>query len=263
MIPIKIKDCKHGKMMFLETDVYIGRSLDLYGEYCENEQKVWKQIIRPGMTAIDVGANIGAHTIFLSKAVGSLGVVFAVEPQRQLYQMLNGNLALNGITNTYVMHGALGRQSGTIAVPAIDYSQHGNFGGLSLGGAGKDRVPITTIDRIAPDALHFVKIDVEGMEAEVIDGAEDSLRKYKPVLYVENDREAKSEELIEKLMVADYRLFWHISPLFNPENFFGTVDNIFGKTVSANMLCVPTSRSVEMPRWREIKTPQDTSGVVS
>jgi FkbM family methyltransferase len=260
---ISIKECRHGRFMYYDTDVYIGRSLELYGEYCEGECRVWQQIIQPGMTAMDVGANIGAHTVFLAKAVGPKGHLFAIEPQRQLYQMLNGNLALNEIRNTYVMHGAIGSRIGTIAVPMTDYAEQGNFGGLSLGGASEERVPLTTIDHIGAAAMHFIKIDVEGMEAEVIDGAIETLRNLKPILYVENDREAKSEALIEKLMLADYRLFWHISPLFNPKNFFGTIDNIFGGTVSANMLCIPASRPVTMPGWREIKTPQDVSGVYS
>src|SRR5262252_8072234 len=109
---INIKTCRHGRLMYYDTDVYIGRSLELYGEYCEGENKVWKQILHPGMTAMDVGANIGAHTIFMAKTVGPNGRVFAVEPQRQLYQMLQGNLALNEITNTFVMHGALGKEVG-------------------------------------------------------------------------------------------------------------------------------------------------------
>jgi FkbM family methyltransferase len=257
---ISIKNCRHGRLMYYDTDVYIGRSLDLYGEYSEGEPRVWAQIVKPGMTVMEVGANIGVHTIFLSKAVGPKGHVLAVEPQRQLYQMLQGNLALNEVSNTLVMHGALGREVGSIAVPALDYSKDGNFGGLSLGGASEERVPLTTIDTLAPVQLHFLKIDVEGMECDVLDGAAETLQKHRPILYIENDREAKSSALIERLMRADYRLFWHLPPLFNPQNFFGTIDNIFGKTVSVNMIGIPASRPVTMAGWREIRTPEDESG---
>jgi hypothetical protein len=55
-------------MMFHANDSYIGRSLDLYGEFSEGEIELFKQVVRPGMTVVDVGANIGAHTIYLSKA---------------------------------------------------------------------------------------------------------------------------------------------------------------------------------------------------
>jgi FkbM family methyltransferase len=256
---ISIKQCRHGRFMFYDTDVYIGRSLELYGEYCEGEPQVWRQILQPGMTAMDVGANIGAFTVYLAKAVGDTGRVFAIEPQRQLYQMLQGNLALNEIHNTFVVHGALGKENGTVAVPPLDYAHEGNFGGLSLGGASDESVPVTTLDQIAPEAMHFIKIDVEGMEGDVIDGATATLKRHKPILYVENDREGRSEALIEKLMLADYKLFWHVTPYFNPKNFFGTVDNIFGATVSINMLCIPASRPVTMPGWREIRSPQETS----
>ena len=257
---INIRNCRHGRMMYYDTDAFIGRSLELYGEYSEGEPAVWSQILHPGMTTIEVGANIGAHTIFLAKKLGPAGRLFAIEPQRQLYQMLQGNLALNEIKNTFVMHGAIGREMGTIAVPDVDYSKDGNFGGTSLGGISEERVPLSTIDHIAAERVHFIKIDVEGMECDVIEGATNTLRRCKPILYVENDRSSKSSELIEMLMLHDYRLWWHLPPLFNPQNFFGTVDNIFGATVSVNMLCIPSSQPASLPGWREIKTPQDTSG---
>ena len=77
---LRLKQCKHGAMMFHANDSYIGRSLDLYGEFSEGEIELFKQVVRPGMTVIDAGANVGAHTIYLSKAVGARGRVLAFEP---------------------------------------------------------------------------------------------------------------------------------------------------------------------------------------
>src|SRR4051812_41890218 len=60
---LRLRRCRHGLMLFNLNDVYIGTMLDLYGEYCEGELDIFRQIIRPGMTIIEVGANIGAHTV--------------------------------------------------------------------------------------------------------------------------------------------------------------------------------------------------------
>jgi len=67
-------------------------------------------------------------------------------------------------------------------------------------------------------------------------GAEQTIRRYRPVLYVENDREEKSAALIRQLLALDYRLYWHLPPLFEPRNYFGVTENVFGRIVSVNML---------------------------
>ena len=83
-------------MLYNPRDMYIGRSLDLYGEFSEGEVEVFAQILREGDLALDLGANIGCHTVFMAKKVGDKGVVIAVEPQRLIFQLLSANVALNG-----------------------------------------------------------------------------------------------------------------------------------------------------------------------
>ena len=61
---LRVKACRYGVMMYLPNDQYIGKSLDLYGEFSEDEIAIFRQIVRPGATVIDVGANIGCHTVF-------------------------------------------------------------------------------------------------------------------------------------------------------------------------------------------------------
>jgi len=130
---LRLKRCKHGAMMFYANDKYIGRSLDLYGEFSEGEMELFNNFLRPGMTVVDVGANIGVHTVYFALTVGPSGHVLAFEPQRILYQILCGNVALNQHGNVVALNAGLGAQSGTILVPRIDYARTGNFGGLSLG----------------------------------------------------------------------------------------------------------------------------------
>ncbi|HEY7663818.1 MAG TPA: FkbM family methyltransferase [Xanthobacteraceae bacterium] len=259
--PVRVRSCKHGAMIYFSTDHYIGRSLDLYGEYSEGEIDLFRQIVRPGMVALDVGANIGVFTVYLAGSVGPSGKVYAFEPQRTLYHVLCGNLALNGLANVTAVHGALGAQPGSILVPALDYAKGGNFGGLALtqkreGAFRGENVGVSTLDALALGQCNFIKIDVEGMEREVLSGAAETLARCRPLLYVENDRGESSAALISWLLAHDYRLFWHMPRLFNPGNHFGEKHDAFPGVVSINMLGVPrgTSMRVEL---HEIVSPQD------
>jgi hypothetical protein len=78
------------------------------------------------------------------------------------------------------------------------------------------------LDSLDLPACHFVKADVEGMELSVLRGAEQTLRRHRPLLYVENDRQASSPALIEYLQSLEYDLYWHLPPLFNPRNHSAT-----------------------------------------
>lgn len=235
---------RHGAMCVHRHDMYVGKSLVQYGEFSPGELALFKRYVRPGMLVVDVGANLGALTVPLARLVGETGAVIAIEPQRLTYQALCGNLALNSIKNTLAFHCALGAEEGTITVPNLDVDHVNNFGALALGHHERGAiVPQTTLDALIGDVCHFVKIDVEGMEREVLAGAHETIAKCRPVLYVENDREQHSAGLIDDLRQLGYRLWWHRPPLFEPANFKRNAENVFENIVSINMLCLPTERT--------------------
>src|ERR1043166_6217492 len=106
---IRLKRTRHGAMLYCIHDMYVGRSLDLYGEFSAEETALFGRLIEPGMTVLDVGANIGVHTLDLAAAVGPTGAVIAFEPQGFLHQILRTNILLNELVNVQAIHGALGR----------------------------------------------------------------------------------------------------------------------------------------------------------
>lgn len=254
---VRLKRCRHGLMLYPSKDAYVGRSLDLYGEYSEGEVTLFRQMARPASVIVEVGANVGAHTVFLARAVGAKGFVMAFEPQRVIFQMLAANLALNGLDCVRAVQTAVGRAAGTITLPAIDYRAPGNFGGVALGGAqdGTDGVPVVTIDSLGLPVCHVIKIDAEGMEADVLAGADATIRRLRPQLYVENDRAGASANLIRQLFELDYRLYWHLPRLYSPDNFFGRADNVFGETVSCNMLGLPREATQNVTGLKEVTAP--------
>jgi len=254
---VRLKECRYGTMLYFAGDSFVGRSLELYGEFSAGEAQMFEQILRPGMAALDIGANIGCHTVLMAGLVGPGGKVIAFEPQRIVHQALCANLALNAIGNTRAIHAAAGEKANAIVVPEIDYGAGGNFGGLSLGEYEKgEMVDVRTIDALNLNVCHLIKIDAEGMENEAIVGATETLKKCQPYLYVENDRRDRSPELIERLFSAGYRLYWHLPPLFNANNFFGNSENVFEGLISRNMLCVPKTRDIVIKEMTEITSPE-------
>lgn len=231
-------------MLYSVNDAYIGRSLQTYGEYCEDDIRLFQKVVRPGDTVLDIGANIGAHTVFFANAVGQMGRVLAFEPVRSNFQMLCANLTLNGLDHVQPAHMAVGREAGTVQVPRAGLTNVGNQGAFSLkdplpDDATLDTVPMTTVDELNLESCHFMKIDVEGMEEEVLRGAVATLERHQPILHLENNKKDQSPALIQTLFDLDYSCFWHPSRYFDPENYFGIEKNIFRKSIELNMVAVP------------------------
>jgi FkbM family methyltransferase len=242
---LRLKHCRHGIMLYSARDRYVGGSLDRYGEFSELEAQLFTGLVRPGMLVVEVGSNIGAHTVHLAKLVGENGGVVAFEAQRVIFQMLCANLALNGIENTDAKCMAVGAAPGEIMVPRLDYRGDNNFGGISLGGDDGDAVEMIAIDNLLLPACHLMKIDVEGMEKQVLEGARQTIGRFRPYLYVEDDRIDKHAELITTLFDLEYRLWWHLPWLYNPGNFAGDPENLFPGIASFNLICLPRESAPE------------------
>lgn len=236
---VEIMPCRHGTMVFFPHDAYIGGALFKYGEYVEGETRLLCSLLEPGDIVMEVGANIGCDTVPLARAVTNAGRVFAIEPQRIIHQMLCANLSVNGLWNVFADRLAMGRETGLASVPPVNYAMPGNFGGVSMGPSGEP-VHMATLDSYGFGRLDLLKIDVEGMELDVLQGAADTIRRLRPTIYCENDRQEKSAALIAHLKSLDYDLFWHTPRMFSADNFRGDAQNIFGETVSLNMLCFPS-----------------------
>jgi FkbM family methyltransferase len=252
----RLKHCRYGQMLYNKNDTLIGRSLDRYGEYSEGEVELFRQVLQPGNVVVEVGASIGAHTVFMAQQVTRSGIVFAFEPQRILFQTLCANLALNNITNVYCLPNAIGSKPGPLIIPTLDYTQENNFSGLALGSfQNGEGVPQTPLDAFNIPACHFLKIDVEGMEIDVLEGASKLISRFKPVIYIGNDRHHRMAELIRYLAGLSYNLYWHRRPYFNPQNFLGNSENVFGDLLSTNLVCIHSTLPQQVAGLPPVEVP--------
>jgi FkbM family methyltransferase len=261
---IKSLRTRHGTMLGLSGDRYITRALEVYGEFSPLEWSLFAQLVKPGMTVVEIGANIGAHSVPLARAC-SPGPLYLFEPQQRVFQLLCANLTLNGVRNAIAYPEACGAAAGYVIVPHLDYSAPLNFGGVSVqaedSGVAGMAVRVTPLDSLKLQACHLIKIDVEGFEAQVLRGAAETIRAHRPLLYVENDRASLQQELISLIDGMGYRQYWHLPPLFVANNFNGCAEDVFGEIVSVNMLCIPNERSTVVQDMTPIDPKNWTSPV--
>lgn len=232
---------RYGTMLVNQWDIYVGASLIACGEFSEHEVELFRSIVESGDVVLDIGANIGAHTVPLAQMVGLTGRVIAFEPQADQFHLLCANVALNHLWNVQTQRMALGERAGSIPVPRLDPNSRNNFGGLSLGGAG-DPVAVLALDSVPMPRLDFLKIDVEGMELSVLKGARNTIEQHSPVLYVEADRPQQRGPLFDFLHKMEYRVWEHTPPLWNDANWYAETECPWpeGKNcVSINWLCLP------------------------
>ena len=230
---VQVIDGRYGPCHVFKTDEFLGKSVIHYGEYNKDE---CEHIVafaneRKGLV-LDIGANIGN----ISQALIYAGhEVIAFEPQPKIAQLLKLNCP-SAAVNTV----ALGSTNTIMQIPKIDYSQRGNFGGVSIGSGIGLVIEIKTLDSYNFQNVSLIKIDVEGFEEEVLLGGVDTIARSKPIIYLEADRVEKLASLDGTLKAMGYSHTQHNPPLFNPNNFFSNPKNIWGKNyISVNWECRP------------------------
>lgn len=243
---LEVKDCAIGPMMYDPTDAFIGHALHQYGHFAANELAVIGSIIQPDSVMIDVGANIGTHTVAYAKMVPS-GSVLSFEPQSRLFHMLCGNIALNELTNVTPLRQAVGRFDNAITM--IGEATPNNAGSAHMESDSGEIAEVVTLDSLDLSRCDFIKIDVEGFERDVLIGGENFINKHRPVLWVENDRTERSADLIAELLRLKYRAWWHFAPLVTNAT---EDDSEFGQYLSIDMLCVPQEDDADLTGFEPV-----------
>ena len=157
------------------------------GEYEPHVATTLRERLRPGATFVDAGANVGYHTVLAAVAVGAEGRVIAVEANPENARLLRRSVEVNGFTNVDVLPLALGASWGS-----VEFGGHigSNGGFVDAGAAGRAEgratlVPTIPLDALGLDRVDLVKIDVEGAEALVLDGALGTLERCRPTIVME------------------------------------------------------------------------------
>jgi len=215
------------------NDQYITTDLYYTGLWEPHVRTIINMFVKNGMNVIDVGANIGAHTLLLSQIVGSKGSVLAFEPCLLNYNILNHNLKQNNCFNTKVLKKGCSdiEKKMFISKRWNDNKIEENYGAVSLcetGNNGDEVIDTVTIDSLELTSLDFIKIDAEHMEEKVLKGMKKTIKKFHPIIVLEIHKE-DIRKIFKILQSFDYKTFFlgHFDYLaiykyngFNPETSF-------------------------------------------
>ncbi len=207
-------------LMWIRLSDPIERSIYLYGAHEYRVVSVFSDLARPGMNVLDVGAHDGQYALLAAKRVGAAGRVLAVEPDPSRRARLLANVALNQAANISVAETALSDAAGEglLLVPAQDaLSGQASLrsGWTNDGLSTAVRVMTERLDdllyRMSWNRLDIIKLDVEGLEAQVISGGRAAIRDHQPVIIFEVNDLAISDgraqaPAIELLRELGYRI---------------------------------------------------------
>lgn len=167
----------YGWLMFVDkTDVGVAPSLIYNGTFDPFETLVFRSLLKPGMTVMDIGANVGYFSLIASSVVGPSGKIFAFEPQPRMFRLLKANLRINGCMNVEPIKCAITAAPGSVRL-FVDGSNQGAHS-LASGNLIKRGM---TLDVAADSVDHFLasrnvsvdlfKIDTQGAEGLITQGA--------------------------------------------------------------------------------------------
>jgi FkbM family methyltransferase len=207
---------KYGFRMKLDLGDWVDQHVFATGEYEPDVIAVVRNSLCAGMTAVDVGANIGFFSLLFAKTVGPTGTVLAFEPQPLVLARLRENIRLNPNLDVEVQAIAA-----SDVVSEIDFfcgpTDHSGIASLRSFAGSSQRISVKTapLDRILASypSVNLIKVDVEGAELKAIDGLQDTIRRCQPDLIVEvsnsylQQMNASAAALCESICRFGYSMF--------------------------------------------------------
>ncbi len=234
--------CKWGTFSYYADDEFVGRSLEIYGEYSDYETAIYQKLLKPGHIAVEVGSNIGTHTVPIASLVGETGHVYAFEPGTDCYAMLCRNLEQNNLRNVTTLKNAALDKPVRVWIkhdpnpnyPKLDYND--NPYAISEPVEYCDAI---TVDSLNLERLDFIKIDADGTEQAVIEGMAETIKRCRPIIYIENEIPDKWQKLAATIIDHEYRGWWFKPPLYRPDNHFKNPKNVWPGVVSYMQIFIP------------------------
>jgi FkbM family methyltransferase len=185
-------------------------------DWFELEADFVRSLAGPGFRALDIGANLGYYTIVMARRAGPDGHVWAFEPNDGVARCLRASVRHNHLDNVDIHVTALGTTSGSAALDVQSSPEFNVVRPHQTASPGAATVTVTRLDDLAPVAairgVDFVKLDVEGMEADVLRGGARFFTDESPLIMTETRHGGQAHpELLSLLQAFGYRL-WRLVP---------------------------------------------------
>lgn len=180
------------KGLYFRTNA-LTRISPIYSGPERDHQNLFARLLREGDHVLDIGANWGNHTLYFAHLVGSIGVVHAFEPLPEAMEELRWHVRENGFSNVHPHEMALSDENGEATFVRGSFSETSHLTAVhrerQQAGSESFTVKVATLDQFVSremiERIDLVKVDVEGAESKVLEGAEKTIRKFKPQLIVD------------------------------------------------------------------------------
>jgi FkbM family methyltransferase len=173
------------------------------GTYELEKQAVLQRFVKPGMTIYDIGAQAGFYTLLFSHLASETGRVYAFEPCPYEARHLLDHVRMNGLTNVRVIQAAVAGRSGLVAM-STDRGMTQNQ--IYEGADPMLMVSSVSLDTSGLPPPDLIKMDVEGAESAVLEGAQRILREVRPVIFVALHSIEQREKCAALLRAAGYAI---------------------------------------------------------
>ena len=194
---------RDGCLVVVQPSIPLGWHVIFFGTYEPELREIFRAVLPSEGVALDIGANIGWHTLLMARLVGARGRVLAAEANSSVREQLLANLNLNRFSQVEVIPFAISDSEGTVEFygPAADDADSGNGYMVPDSAATKPRSGIIRLETRRVDAivaaaqlerLDLIKIDVEGFEWPVLRGGEETIAKFRPQIVFEYNAEYAS-----------------------------------------------------------------------
>jgi len=184
---------KYGDRFYLNSYGCIDNNIKKFSVWEPASTNIVHSIVKQGDVVLDIGANIGYFTVIMSKIVGEAGKVLAFEPTKHFGEVLQKTIEVNALKNVRLYNYGLSDKSSETKISIGDSSATIHWLDNQGGGGvrGVESITLKKLDDIANslniEKLDFIKIDVDGHEPAFLEGAWNTIDKYKPIILMEID----------------------------------------------------------------------------
>jgi FkbM family methyltransferase len=201
-----------------------------------DHQETFKKLIEPGDVAIDIGANWGLHTLYLSRLVGPDGLVIALEPFAPAFAELEWHIRANHCRNVKLIQYAISDAGGKALFAAGDSASTGSLVACDARSfTQKDEISVTVqqldfvVEELGLKKLRLVKVDVEGAESRVLLGSKRTIERYRPYFVIDLHTPEQDVSVADLLTSYGYRLS-RLSgpPIQRTDKGWPDVDGVWG-----------------------------------
>lgn len=234
-----VTEARVGIVQFLPDDGPMGESVGWYGEFLQPQVDLLTRLLKPGATVLEAYAGIGLHALAIARAIGAEGHLMLYESRPVPRRILQQNLAANRVTNVTLMRRQLGsskRAPEDAGTPSVTNSAPSSAG----------TVVTETLDELRLEQLAWLKIDEGGPAIEILEGAEETIWRLRPLLFIAALDDSMLRGLAGRVRRFGYRCWRMETALFNPDNFNRRDADIFSGRTALALLAIPEEIEVDV-----------------